>query len=381
MTRALRLAYLSLETPRPGQASQTHIDEIIASLRQSGWQVTLFATSSGGASTRSSFSRRLFDYGRVQFSLARRLGGFDAVFVRSHFMALPLALLAAWRKLPVIQEINGKPADIGVTYPALKPLSPIFSWLYRAQYRRAAHLLAVTPGLTDWAREFAGHDRVSTVSNGANTALFTPEGPAGPVEGRYVIFVGGLVAWHGIGTMLAALREPDWPADVKLVIVGDGIERDKVEAVKGDPRLVWLGRRPYDEVPALLRSALAALCVIEDQDGRSSSGVAPLKLFEAMACGVPVIASDLPFQADLVGNANAGLIVPPAAPQAVAAAVQTLADAPENARALGRRGANYVAREASWHQRAQEVDGILRRVIAHRHRDAAEAGKPRARQH
>lgn len=364
MSRPLRLAYLSLETPRPGQASQTHITEIVASLEGCGWSVELFATTSGGASTRSSFLRRLADYARVQLALARKLGEFDALFVRSHFMALPLALRARWRGLPVVHEINGKPADIGVTYPTLKPLSPLFTWLYRIQYRSAARLVAVTAGLEQWARGFAGHDRVSTVSNGANTELFRPDGPRAGIAGRYVAFVGGLVAWHGVGTMLAALRDPAWPADVKLVIVGDGIERGKVEAAKADPRLLWLGRQPYDAVPAVLRGALAALCVIEDQDGRSASGVAPLKLFEAMACGIPVIASDLPFQAEIVREIGAGLVVPPATPSAIAAAVQVLADRPDQAAALGRRGADYVAREASWQQRGRELDRILRAVVS-----------------
>ncbi len=359
MSRPLRLAYLSLETPRPGQASQTHIDEIVASLRQSGWQVELFATTRGGASARTSFLQRLLDYGRVQLALGRRLGEFDAVFVRSHFMALPLALWARRRNRPVVQEINGKPADIGVTYPALKPFSPIFAWLYRTQYRMAAHLVAVTEGLAQWARSFAGHDRVSVVSNGANTELFRPDGPRADIAGRYVVFVGGLVAWHGVGTMLAALQEPAWPADVRLVIVGDGIERGKVEAEKDNPHLLWLGRQPYEAIPALLRGALAALCVIEDQDGRSAAGVAPLKLFEAMACGIPVVASDLPFQAEIVSQASAGLIVPSASPAAIAAAVRTLGASPDEARELGSNGAAYVAREASWQQRGREIDCIL----------------------
>lgn len=364
MSRPLRLAYLSLETPRPGQASQTHIDEIIASLRQSGWQVELFATTRGGASARASILRRLLDYGRVQFALGRRLREFDAVFVRSHFMALPLALWASRRKIPVVQEINGKPADIGVTYPALKPLSPIFAWLYRTQYRMAAHLVAVTEGLAQWARIFAGHDRVDVVSNGANTELFKPDGPRADIPGRYVIFVGGLVAWHGVGTMLAALRESAWPADVKLVIVGDGIERGKLEAAKADPRLLWLGRQPYEAIPSLLRGALAALCVIEDQDGRSASGVAPLKLFEAMACGVPVIASELPFQAEIIRVANAGLVIPPANSAAVATAVATLGQSSDRATQLGQNGAIYVTREADWGLRGEQIDYILRVSIS-----------------
>jgi glycosyltransferase involved in cell wall biosynthesis len=363
MSRPLQLAYLSLETPRPGQASQTHIDEIIASLRDRGWRVELFATSGGGASTRSSFLRRFIGYAHAQAALGTRLREFDAVFIRSHFMALPLALWARWRNVPVVHEINGTPADVGVTYRFLKPFSPVFSWLYRAQYRRAAHLLAVTPGLVDWARSFASHDRVSLVSNGANTDLFKPDGACSPIEGRYVIFVGGLVAWHGIGTMLAALKKPSWPADLRLIIVGDGIERDKVQDARSDPRLVWLGRQPYDAIPALLRGALAALCVIENQDGRSGSGVAPLKLFEAMACGVPVIASELPFQAELVRQERAGLVIPASAPDKLAAAVAQLAEDAQTARAMGANGADYVVREASWRRRGDDIHHILKSAL------------------
>lgn len=363
MSRPLRLAYLSLETPRPGQASQTHVAEIIASLAECGWAVELFATTKGGASVRSGFLGRILDYCQVQLALARRIGEFDAVFIRSHFMALPLAWWARRRGLPVVHEINGTPADIGVTYPALRPFGAVFAWLYRAQYRTAAHLIAVTGGLCQWAGEFSGHDRVSLVSNAANTELFKPEGPAGDLPGRYVVFVGGLVAWHGIGTMLAALDDPSWPRDVRLVIVGDGIERRRIENAADAARLLWLGRQPYEAIPALLRGAIAALCVIEDQDGRSGSGVAPLKLFEAMACGVPVIASELPFQAGIVRQEAAGLVVPPASAPALAAAVRTLADDPARARTMGANGAAYVAREASWRHRGQDIDRILRSVV------------------
>lgn len=358
-----RLAYLSLETPRPGQASQTHIDEIIAGLRAAGWEVALFAARRGGASSGGGIAARLRDYLAVQWALARRLRGFDAVYVRAHFMAAPLAWWAAWRGVPVVHEINGKPADLGVTYRWLRRFTPLLAWLYRTQFRRAAQLLPVTPGLADWARGFAGHGRVTVVSNAANTRLFTPEGPRGAVAGRYAIFVGGLVAWHGIGAMLAALDDAAWPADVRLVVVGDGAERARLQAAAGHPRLLWLGRVPYPEVPALLRGALAALCVIEDPDGRSASGVAPLKLFEAMACGVPVVVSDMPCQAELVRAAGAGLVVPPAVPAALAAAIGRLAAAPGEAAAMGARGAAHARAEASWEQRARQVDALLRSAL------------------
>ena len=349
-----RLAYLSLETPRPGQASGTHIREIVAGLEELGWKITLFHGSSGGATRYQSFFSRLVNYIRLETSLARRLSRFDIVYVRAHFAAAPVVWWCRMRGVRVVHEINGKPLDLGVTYPALKLFVPFSNWLYRIQYRRAAYLFAVTEGLKEWARSFAGHDRVAVISNGANTDIFRPDGPAVDFYGRAVIFVGGLVAWHGIETMIAALREHDWPADTRLVIIGDGVEREKVEKCT-DSRLEWLGLQPYAEIPTFLRGALAALCVVDPSGGRSASGVAPLKMFEAMACGIPVIVSDLPYQADIVRRADAGLVVPPGSPVALARAVATLRRDNAVARRMGRNGAAYVRKEASWKLRSREV--------------------------
>lgn len=361
-----RLAYLSLESPREGQASFTHVHEIIGGLGREGWDVELFATSGGGASSGTGKFARLAEQVALQRCLAGRLSEFDALFVRSHFAAWPIARRATALGLPVVHEVNGRPADLTVTYPALRPLSPLLQWLYRSQYRTAARLVAVTPGLADWGRAFSGHDRVDVVPNGANTSLFTPNGPDAGIGGDHVVFVGGLVGWHGVATMLAAINDPRWPVGVALVVAGDGIERGRLEAAAGHPRLRWLGRVPYEDVPALLRGALAALCMIEDPEGRSATGVAPLKLFEAMACGVPVVVSDLPYQAELVRGVGSGLVAPMADASALAQAVASLAADRAGAREMGRRGAEHVVQNASWAARAKATAAILDRALAGR---------------
>jgi len=349
-----QLAYLSLETPRPGQAADTHMREIVAGLEELGWKVTLFHGCASGARTYASFLSRLRNYVSVQISLARKLSLFNVVYVRGHFAAAPVVWWARTRGIPVVHEVNGKPIDLGISYPALKPFVPLIAWLYRVQYRRASFLFAVTEGLKEWACSFAGHDRVAVISNGANTDIFRPDGPATDFGGRVVVFVGGLFAWHGIDTMIAALCENDWPSDTRLVVIGDGPERAKL-ANPLEGRLEWLGLKPYADIPSFLRGAVAALCVIEDPGGRSASGVAPLKMFEAMACGVPVIVSDLPFQADIVRKTDAGLVVPPGSPAALARAVAALTRDHDGAGRMGRNGAAYVRSEASWKLRSREL--------------------------
>lgn len=361
-----RIAYLCLETPREGQAVYAHVHEIIDGLRSRGWDVELIATTRGGSSSGSSYWTRLLDYMAAQWRLIRRLRHCDAIYMRAHFAALPASLIAALIGKPVVQEINGKPQDILVTYPGLSWQGAILRWAYRAQMRWAAHVIVVTEGLRTWALEQASNARVSVVGNGANVRLFTPEGPTANIETRYVAFVGGLVAWHGIETMLAALDQPDWPHGVQLVAIGDGVERVRFEAASGHPRLRWLGRQPYERIPAYLRGALAALCVIHDPDGRSATGVAPLKLYEAMACGVAVIVTDLPSQAELVRREGVGLVVPMADPAALARAVAALSADRAGAREMGSRGAAYVRAHASWQARADETGRIMQGLIGRR---------------
>lgn len=360
-----RVAYLSLETPVAGQASHTHVHEIINGLRGNSWTVELFATSGGGASAGTGFARRIVEQLSVQRRLAARLGEFDAIFLRGHFMAWPISCYARIRGTPTVHEINGRPDDVLVTYPALAPLRQMLSALYRSQFRSASQLITVTEGLGAWAETFAGHGRVTVIPNGANTELFCPEGPSQDALGRYVVFVGGLVAWHGIRTMLRAIDTEQWPKDVRLVVVGDGIERSRLEAASGNPRLLWLGRRPYDEVPALLRGAIASLCTIEDPHGRSATGVAPLKLFEAMACGSAVIVTELPYQAELVRTVRAGVVIAPEDPEALARAVANMADDLEATRTFGARGAAYVRAHASWQARAEETGRVILKAMRH----------------
>lgn len=371
--RGRRLAYLCLETPRPGQAAHTHVHEIINGLRRRGWQVDLITTEAGGASAGRSFVRRALDFAGAQARLARRLSDFDAVYVRSHPAAVAASMVARMRGVPVFQEVNGKPTDLAVTYPRLRPVVPLLAWAYRSQLARAAHVFAVTDGLAAWVRLDARHDRVSVIPNGANTDVFRPSVASTPIAGRYVIFVGGLVAWHGLDTMLAATRDARWPSDVRLVVVGDGVERDKLEGQAAGERVLWLGRKPYEDLPALVGGAIAALCVIENPQGRSATGVAPIKMYEAMACATPVIVSDLPFQADLVRRIEAGVVVPMAEPGALAAAVAEMERAPAaETAAMGQRGRAYVERHASWQARADETARVMLDVLVARRTGAAQ---------
>lgn len=363
----MKIAYLALEAPREGQASYVHVIEIIEGLRKRGHAVELFAPSYSDRWARPSLFGRLWEHLLVQLRLARRVRQFQLLYIRAHPMAALVALIARICRIPVVHEVNGPYEDIFVGYPVAARCRSLVTGVWRSQYRHAAGLITVTPQLAGWLKqESGGHQPVCVIPNGANTKLFSPERERYQgLPDRYVVFFGGLARWHGISTLVAAVQESCWPRDVSLVIVGEGSGTSALEqAARGNAKLVLLGRRPYAEVGAIVAGALGGLVPISNPGGRSITGLAPLKLFETLACGIPAIVSDFPYQTELVRSNHCGLVFPADDGKALAQAVSDLAQNPVRAKEMGRRGLELVRREHSWDARVAQTETFLSQVVA-----------------
>lgn len=363
-----RLAYLCLQATREGQASYAHVHEIIAGLRKRGWQVDLYEPSYARAAQEASLGRKLSQFLRVQVALIRALSHtrYDAVYIRHHPFD-PLTVLAVRRlKIPFVLEVNGPFEDLYVAFPALRPLRWFWTPLMRYGMRVADAVVTVTEPLVQWAKREAGHERVSLISNGANTDLFRPDAEGElpkSVPIPYALFFGVLAPWQGIETLLEAVRLPEWPSSVNLVIVGDGALRPQVEqAVRSSERIVYLGKIPYRQMPVVIRHSVCGLAPMKAIE-RNQTGVMPLKVFETLACGAPAVVSDLPGMADLVRQGDCGIVIPPDDPAALANAVRRLYENPALRAEMGARGRELIVREHSWDVRAEATHRLLIQLI------------------
>jgi glycosyltransferase involved in cell wall biosynthesis len=168
--------------------------------------------------------------------------------------------------------------------------------------------------------------------------------------------------------MLSATLDPGWPAGVVLLIAGKGARSDEVRtAAAASDRVVYLSQVPYRDVPAVIRGAQAILSVQGAMRRTTTGGVNPLKVYEALACGVPVIVADHPGQADLVREEACGWIVPPDDPAAIARAVGEVITDPGEAKARGYRGRRAVLREHSWDARAASTHEALLELLGRHH--------------
>jgi len=209
--------------------------------------------------------------------------------------------------------------------------------------------------------------RVSVVPCGVDTAAFWPSGRVAPRSspGR-LLTLGRLVERKGIDTAIDAL--PHLPG-AELVVAG-GPERDllggdaefrrlrDIAQARGvADRVVFTGAVPRAEVPALIRSADVVVCT----PWYEPFGITPL---EAMACGVPVVASAVGGLTDSVVHGTTGLVIPGRDPAALAAAAGALLADPAMRAAFGEAGARRARRWYSWPRVAAQTESVYVRLGA-----------------
>jgi glycosyltransferase involved in cell wall biosynthesis len=213
--------------------------------------------------------------------------------------------------------------------------------------------------------------------NGVDTELFSP-GPddagvrarAGiPRDGVVAAFVATLDRAHHFKRLDAAIdaiaAAPE--ADVHLLVAGGGelLEdfRRRAAAAGVAKRVHFLGAVPHSELPRVLRASDLLLLTTEPPE---SFGIV---LIEAMACGLPTVATEYPGVRAVVAEGETGLLASPASPQAVAAALQRLVDSgPEGRREMGAAGRAKAERLWSWPRLLDRMDAAYSEAIAERRR-------------
>ncbi|MDZ4169178.1 MAG: glycosyltransferase [Coriobacteriia bacterium] len=367
------VAYLSLQAVTQGQDSWAAVNEIVSEWQESGWNVDRWFPDYPETGAPGAVGRAL-EMWRLQRELKRDIYLYDALYVRGHTMAYPGSRWARAAGVPVFQECNGTYEDLFIAWPAARLGRPLFEHMQRAQYRDARFVFCGTEPQHRWLNAETGHDRVIVSPNGANIELFTPAAPRREgLPERYALFFGQFAPWQGIEVLVAAKRSSEWPSGVDLVFVGAG-EREPVVrgAVNHDQGTHYLGRLPYEELAGVIAHSVASTSPQFTQE-RGSQGFSALKLYESMACGVPVIGSDYPGVADVIERYDAGIVVTPGKADELARAVATLAANESEARRMGANGRAAVEREATWAARAQQRRIVIEAVMGD-HRQRAECG-------
>lgn len=362
---AMKVAYLCLQATKEGQASYAHVHEIINGLRRRGADVDLFEPAYAGHSALPGALGRFWEFIAVNLRVIAKIRRYDALYVRIHFGLWPSVMAAHLAGIPKAYEFNGPHEDLFIAWPATRRFAGLFKWLHRSQARRCEALITVTDELGTWLRgEYPGSN-VFVIPNGANTDLFTPDAkPAVELPPRFALFFGAMTAWQGLDMVMEAVNRPEWPQGLDLVVVGDGVMRPLVEEEAArNPRVRYLGPMPYSKMPGIAAAATISLVPCGNPGGRASTGLFPLKLFESMAAGTPVVVTDFPGQAKLVRETGCGVVVPYDDAEALAKAVAHLMADLDATRAMGVKGREAAVQQHSWDKRAADTFQVLENTL------------------
>jgi glycosyltransferase involved in cell wall biosynthesis len=171
-----------------------------------------------------------------------------------------------------------------------------------------------------------------------------------------VIYVGGISLIRGIKEMVTALEILPSRLDSKMILLGEFSSlklETEVTQILGWKKVDFRGWQSRDLTIQTLSEAKLALVLFHPEIDHLDA--LPNKLFEYMAAGLPVVASDFPLWRSIIEQTGCGLLVNPLEPQAIAHAIQYLLEHPSEAEAMGKRGQEAIKTQYNWDNEAKKL--------------------------
>ena len=232
----------------------------------------------------------------------------------------------------------------------------------------ATAVVAVDPVARDLAlSEGFPAQRITILPEGVDLDLFRPGCTSRLISehrigGRLLTYCGPLEPGRGLGLLVRAFgrtvgQRPDWT----LVFTGDGPHRRRlrveVERQGLGARVRWLPRPERHELPGLLGASTLVAAPSLDHSARGR------QVARAMACGLPVIASDLPRLRFLVEHGETGLLVPPGDEDGWTRTLQRAASSPEARRRWGLRARKVAEERLCWRGIAEAFEQLIQEAL------------------
>src|SRR5919204_18998 len=291
----------------------------------------------------------------------------DAVYERYSLYSLAGLALARRLRVPHLLEVNA-PLRIERARTKGLALDPLAGLVERRLFGASDALLTVSTALQRYVLAHGARlARTLVLPNAVDTVRFQPQADGAAARARLglapdsvvVGFAGSLKPWHGTDTLLDAFAtvHEAVPA-ARLLIVGEGpqgkVLHERAAHLGLDTTVVFTGKVAHDAMPGILAAMDVGVAPYREVDAFYFS---PLKLYEYMAAGLAVVASDAGEIATLVRDGQTGLLCPPGNATELAATLLRLVREPGLRARLG-AAARVEAERHTWQENARTVAAL-----------------------
>lgn len=242
-----------------------------------------------------------------------------------------------------------------------KPLSIIFNFFEKFFARIVDGVVVATEGIAEKFNRF----NPVVIHNYPDLHMLPDSSSTEHNENKKVIiYIGGISRIRGAVEMIRALEYIDNVEDLKLLLIGKFESQELENELKKMPsysRVSFLGWLQPLEVYKYLKKASVGLVCLHPEPRYILA--LPVKLFEYMAVGLPVIASNFPLWREIVEGNNCGICVNPLDPKEIADAIKYILEHPDEARKMGENGRKAVLEKYNWEKEGEKLVELYKELL------------------
>ncbi|HZY80897.1 MAG TPA: glycosyltransferase family 4 protein [Cyclobacteriaceae bacterium] len=287
----------------------------------------------------------------------------DSIFQLHDSELLWIGVLLKLRGRRIIYDAHeDTPLQISYQHWIPKLLRKPYAWFYYLLEKFCGRLFDSIIIAEPVIQQYFPKSKTTLVRNFPILAQFTE--PTHPYTSRSknVIYVGLVSKVRGAIEMAEAAKIANAPQNITMTFVGDFSPGElKDEVIKKYP-VVCIQWTETSQLMKLFMDAMAGMIVPHPIERYKTNY--PVKVFEYMAAGMPVIASKHGESARFVEEANAGILVEPMDPKEIADAIQWLLDHPEEAAAMGKRGRQLILEKYNWEKESQSLINLYHTLFS-----------------
>lgn len=302
----------------------------------------------------SPHSNKLFMHRLASWLRRENFLGVGPQLVMARHLKLSYALLAQFPALPLLYEAHEIFAEGAPTTKR-----ELIRQIEKAVLSRAKKSITITAELARMLRQNYALERDLEVLPSATTLPETLPPKKWEQAGRHIIYAGSLYEWKGTQDLVAAASSLP---DCRITLLGGEPHRirelQQMVSSQG-AEVIFTGHMSHSEVTRHL--AEACIAILPNREGSVSAFTSPLKLFEYMAAGCAIVATNLPVFKEVLQEQDA-IWATPGAPESLATAISTLAQDTDLAQRLG-ENARRLALSYSWDARAHRLITLFEEML------------------